>query len=98
VTEVSKRGDLGATFAAQGDRYTPRGTVRHRTRPNLLELFTRNALCGMSGGEWYWRGTGSQEEYERLAVLPRCARCVRAEEHDARHDPLHVFREGEVES
>lgn len=39
------------------------------------------AACGLKPSWWRpgsgWRGTGSQEEYERAAALPRCGRCVR---------------------
>lgn len=38
------------------------------------------ARCGVQPvwfGAGGWRGTGSQDEYERAATLPRCHRCVR---------------------
>jgi hypothetical protein len=72
-------GDIGALFALKGDRYLPRGGVRHRTTPNFLEPATLTAACGIAESATYWRGTGSQEEYERLASIPRCTRCIHAE-------------------
>jgi hypothetical protein len=71
-------GERGADLAGKGDRYTPSGGVRHRTRPNFLETSTLVADCGLSANESYWRGTGSQDEYERLAAMPRCTRCITA--------------------
>ena len=72
-------GDKGAEFALKGDRYLPRGGVRHRTRPDFMETSTRVAACGLSASEYSWRGTGSQDEYERLCRIPRCANCIKAE-------------------
>jgi hypothetical protein len=78
-SEVANMGDLGAIFALRGDRYLPRGGVRHRTRPNFLEPSTLVAACGTSASASYWRGTGSQDEYEHLASIPRCTRCISVE-------------------
>jgi hypothetical protein len=72
-------GDKGAEFAAKGDRYLPRGRVRHRTRQIIFESFTLVAACGISASVYYWRGTGSQDEYERLSRIPRCTRCLAVE-------------------
>lgn len=56
-------------------RYLRTGRVAH-----VLDVGTHRdtAACGMGlrQGE-DWRGTGSQEEYERASVLPRCRVCVR---------------------
>lgn len=71
--------DKGAEFALKGDRYLPRGRVRHRTTPNLYEESTLVALCGIAAYSGYWRGTGTQDEYERLSRIPRCSNCLRAE-------------------
>ncbi len=72
-------GEKGAEFALKGDRYLPRGGVRHRTRPNFLEPATLTAACGIAASASYWRGTGSQDEYERLFSIPRCSNCIAAE-------------------
>lgn len=72
-------GALGAEFALRGDRYLPRGGVRHRTTPNFLEPATLVAACGIAESAYYWRGTGSQDEYEHLARIPRCTRCIAVE-------------------
>jgi hypothetical protein len=72
-------GDRGAELAGKGDRYLPRGGVRHRTRPNFLEPSTLVAACGRSASEAYWLGTGTQDEYERLAGMPRCVHCIAVE-------------------
>lgn len=77
-------GDKGAEFALKGDRYLPRGGVRHRTRPNFMESSTLVASCGISASEGYWRGTGSQDEYERLFRIPRCQKCINQEAHRER--------------
>jgi hypothetical protein len=72
-------GDHGADLAGKGDRYLPRGGVRHRTRPNFFDDSTLVAACGISASKDYWRGTGTQAEYERLGAMPRCTRCIAAE-------------------
>lgn len=57
-------------------RYLPGGTVKH----GFTELpgGFGTAFCGQSP-VWYapdeWRGTGSQDEYERVEQLPECKRC-----------------------
>lgn len=58
---------------------TKANRVRHRTTPNFLEPSTRVAYCGIAASESFWRGTGSQDEYERLYRIPRCANCLRSE-------------------
>lgn len=78
-TSESWAGDKGAEFAAKGDRYLPRGHVRHRTRQSIFEPLGRVAACGISATEMEWRGTGSQGEYEHLSSIPRCTRCIRVE-------------------
>lgn len=55
-------------------RYTRDGRVKHALRHSTDAL----SLCGV--GPWVsseWRGTGSQAEYERRAMLPECRRCAR---------------------
>lgn len=54
-------------------RYTAFGAVAHA----LLNARELSALCGI--GVWRpedWRGTGSQDEYERVAALPTCRVCL----------------------
>lgn len=72
-------GDKGAEFALKGDRYLPHGGVRHRTQENFYQAAIRVSSCGLSAGVDEWRGTGSQDEYERLSRIPRCLRCLQAE-------------------
>lgn len=71
-----RAGQRGEELALLGDRYLPCGGVRHRTNPNALESSTRVAICGLSANEYYWHGTGSQQEYEVLSRMPRCIRCI----------------------
>ena len=55
-------------------RYVLRGQVKHA----LDYPAARIAACGV-GPVWYapdWYGTGTQAEYERVAALPPCKRCV----------------------
>lgn len=60
-------------------RYLPTGKMRHALVPaggGLGDVL--RAVCGID--VWRssaWRGTGSQDEYERVARLPACRRCVR---------------------
>jgi hypothetical protein len=58
--------------------YLPRGTVAHLL-PRWSVTRTR-ALCGLGAGDDYWRGTGSQDEYEKATVLRTCSRCERGEQ------------------
>lgn len=57
-------------------RYLPNGKVVHA----LSHASARIAQCGI-GPVWYapdgWYGTGSQVEYETVASLPECKRCVK---------------------
>jgi hypothetical protein len=53
-------------------RYLPTGKSRHA----LQDVEDVLAVCGIPGTPW-WLGTGSQAEYERLAGLPMCLRCLR---------------------
>jgi len=54
-------------------RYLPRGDRLHA----LVNSRACAALCGLGVWDsWSWRGTGTQAEYERAALLPRCSKCV----------------------
>lgn len=55
-------------------RYVERGQVKHALSFSAAAV----AICGI-GPRWFapdWFGTGSQTEYERLAELPACRRCL----------------------
>lgn len=54
-------------------RYLFHGRVKHAIGPTNW----KTAKCG-TGPAWFddWRGTGTQDEYERLAALPACQRCI----------------------
>ena len=53
-------------------RYLPRGRVAHAVRPG-----DSGASCGVTApAADEWRGTGTQDEYERVAALPACPRCT----------------------
>lgn len=54
-------------------RYLVTGKVAHALRPPIAGA----AACGVDGWSTEWLGTGSQDEYERAATLPRCLRCLR---------------------
>lgn len=57
-------------------RYLPQGTVRHAV--NAVGGVVCVAACGVatwSSIDWY--GTGCMHEYEMVAALPDCQRCVR---------------------
>lgn len=61
-------------------RYTgPRGKVAHLLPPRALaDGYVASALCGLWA--WHhsaWRGTGSQDEYDRAESLPTCKTCER---------------------
>lgn len=58
-------------------RYTPGGSVTHLIFGPDWEYPYPAALCGWSGPKTYWRGTGSQEEYDTADSLPLCRRCQR---------------------
>ncbi len=53
-------------------RYLPGGRVAHAVNPNHGQ-----AVCGTTADRDDWRGTGTQDEYERVAALPRCRACLR---------------------
>lgn len=59
--------------------YLEAGTVTHarQRRSGGLDYAAR---CGTAPVWWKdssaWHGTGTQDEYERAAALPRCKRCV----------------------
>lgn len=56
-------------------RYVHGGRVKHSV---CAERKHASAVCGV--GPWWfdnWRGTGSQDEYERVAQLPVCKRCAK---------------------
>jgi hypothetical protein len=72
-TTLGERGNL---LAGEGWRYTGNGSVRHFL-PNRPHTAAWTAWCGLWMAEEFWRGTGSQEEYERLASLPKCLTCMR---------------------
>lgn len=60
-----------------------RGIVAHLLAPHESASGNHMALCGTSPGliagvGRYWRGTGSQGEYEHAADLPLCVRCTDA--------------------
>lgn len=54
--------------------YLKNGKVAH-----ALSTFTGTRFVAECGaGAWRtWYGTGSQDEYEQAASLPKCARCVK---------------------
>lgn len=59
-------------------RYVPTGEELHalRTADNLCG-HSSVAECGRAQWTcWAWHGTGSQNEYERAASLPKCPRCL----------------------
>lgn len=57
-------------------RYTSdRAKVKH----GLWTTSHNQAVCGLRVTvSHFWKGTGSQEEYERVEALPKCSRCVKA--------------------
>jgi hypothetical protein len=60
-------------------RYTSRrAKVAHLFDPIEHAGLVSVALCGLwAWHEHLWRGTGSQDEYERAASLPTCKNCAR---------------------
>lgn len=57
-------------------RYLRGGLVRHALSAPVGGR--DEAVCGTHlwpGDDWY--GTGTQDEYERVAALPECQRCTR---------------------
>jgi hypothetical protein len=74
------------TLINYGRFYTPGGTVAHLIEDRqwddggslyATESYPR-AACGWWGQHSYWRGTGSQTEYDKAAALPTCRKCVMA--------------------
>lgn len=57
-------------------RYTPTGTVAHIVKPNLFDHDILVAPCGLAAHSAWWRGTGSQTEYDKAKALPLCKTCV----------------------
>lgn len=60
-------------------RYTPGGTVAHLVDDadwDRVPGGVVTALCGWWGQQTYWRGSGSQAEYDRAAALPTCRKCA----------------------
>jgi hypothetical protein len=53
-------------------RYTPQGGQRHAVSLGMAVAECGRTVLPASA----WRGAGSQEEYERVATLPDCRRCV----------------------
>jgi hypothetical protein len=71
-------GERGALLVGEGWRYLARGGVRHMTSLNIFDS-SRFSLCGLAVAlPSHWRGTGTQDEYERLARLPKCLRCMKS--------------------
>lgn len=74
MAELTAEQRLAKKLAGYEWRYTSRGRVVHAIRRSS-EVIGR---CGMGPG-WLsseWLGTGSQDEYDRAAELPKCKRCV----------------------
>lgn len=61
-------------------RYLPGGRVKHvveRMEINVSGLSVISACAAADAHQSVnWRGTGSQDECERLEALPACQRCV----------------------
>jgi len=63
-------------------KYLPSGHVVHLVSDHnpLSGQMSFSAICGTSPpwyvGSWYWRGTGSQAEYDQVDALPACRRCT----------------------
>ncbi|HTF53625.1 MAG TPA: hypothetical protein VK735_39785 [Pseudonocardia sp.] len=73
----SNLGERGNLLAGEGWRYVRDKGPRHLfdNRPGRSWCMSR---CGIELPDEEWRGTGSQEEYERLASRPKCLRCMRS--------------------
>lgn len=58
-------------------RYTEHGKLAHLLRESWgIPL---DAECGLEVWNVHdWRGTGSQDEYDRIEQMPRCQRCLKA--------------------
>lgn len=57
--------------------YLAGGTVAHLCSPNLYNRDIWVSRCGISDHRWTWRGTGSQDEYDRAKELRVCRKCKR---------------------
>lgn len=57
-------------------RYTPNGKVAHLISEANWGYPYPRAACGWDGQATYWRGSGSQDEYDRAQALPLCKRCM----------------------
>lgn len=65
---------MSGEFSRGEWRYQPGGTVKHL----LGRVSDAGAICGVDTlPASNWRGTGSQDEYERLETLRPCRRCLR---------------------
>lgn len=73
----SPASDAGPDRSGWETRHLARGRVTHIVGAAGLRPIRGVALCG-TGPAWWddWRGTGTQEEYDRDAGLPLCARCA----------------------
>lgn len=63
--------------------YTFRGEVSHllpdSASPNNMAAHT---LCGLCAWPGYFRGTGSQNEEDRVREMPECKHCERIKKRD----------------
>jgi len=57
-------------------RYTPGGGSAHLIPDVDWQHPYPEALCGWSGQQAYWRGSGSQDEYDQAEALPTCRKCA----------------------
>jgi hypothetical protein len=56
--------------------YLPHGQVAHAiSNIGPRSLYTSAACRTGPGFGSFWLGTGTQDEYEKAATLPRCRRC-----------------------
>ena len=56
--------------------YLPNGVMTHWRDVDALGVLLPESVCGIEPGDPdEWRGTGSQDERDRVAFLPRCRRC-----------------------
>lgn len=53
--------------------YLPKGNVAHAFM--VGDDVSWIAECGTSSFG-YWHGTGSQDEYDKAAAMPRCKKCL----------------------
>lgn len=61
-------------FAYELWKYVEGGSVVH----HLASSVSAVATCGLwRPGSHVWRGTGTQEEYETVAILPECKNCLK---------------------